>query len=102
MPGRMGVSDIDGVIERKGHFLFMETKREGEPLSKGQEIMLTQLAKLNPSRVRVVIVYGDRTTGEILGYRRITEKGIQPRASAKDFEVEFKKWFKYANSSRRH
>lgn len=102
MPGRMGVSDIDGVVERNGHFLFMESKNDNEPLSTGQRIMLCQLAKLNPERVRVVIVYGDRESGEILGYSRVTPEGIQDRASAEAFKTAFRRWFTHANSSRRH
>jgi hypothetical protein len=102
MPGKMGVSDIDGVVERNGHFLFMESKNEREPLSVGQRIMLVELAKLNPERVRVVIVYGDRTTGEILGYCRVTADGVQERASPQAFKVAFTKWFNHADSCRRH
>lgn len=33
------VSDIDGVVERNGKFLYIETKRPNKPITTGQDIM---------------------------------------------------------------
>ena len=38
--------DIDGVTERKGHFLIFETKGRGNPIPQGQYITLQKLYKL--------------------------------------------------------
>jgi len=35
--------DIDGIIERKGHFLVFETKEKGKPIPQGQKILLRAL-----------------------------------------------------------
>ena len=58
-------SNIDGVMERNGHFLFMEWKREGEKTSLGQSILLHQLAKL--PRVFVICIHGySDSTGRMI------------------------------------
>lgn len=49
-------TDIDGVIERNGFFLFLETKEPGVPVKKGQRIFYTALAQ-KPG-VSVFIVWG--------------------------------------------
>jgi|14_taG_2_1085336.scaffolds.fasta_scaffold54588_2 hypothetical protein len=99
MPGKMGVSDIDGVCERNGHFMFMEAKRENEGMSLGQEIMLKKLSGLDPDKVRVLVVYGNKHTGEIQGYCRVTPAGIGEMKSARSFKIAFRKWFNKANAS---
>jgi hypothetical protein len=50
-------SDLDGVYERDGHFLFLEVKHGGEQVSTGQYRMLENLRALNPNKVTTVIVY---------------------------------------------
>jgi len=54
---REWVCDIDGMMERNGHFLFLEWKVGDEQLGRGQEIALENLAKVE--KHRVVIVRGD-------------------------------------------
>lgn len=68
-------SNLDGVMERNGYFLFMEWKREGESSSLGQSILLHQLAKLE--RVFVIIVHGysDETGREVSGVSAIRSDG---------------------------
>jgi hypothetical protein len=38
-PGRIKVSDIDGIVQRGNSFLVLETKKPGVLVPKGQEIM---------------------------------------------------------------
>lgn len=68
-------SNIDGVMERNGYFLFMEWKKDGEKMSLGQSILLHQLAKL--PRVFVVCVHGysDHTGRMISGVSAIRADG---------------------------
>ncbi len=56
-PGRIGMSDIDGVVEIAGRFLFLEWKAEGGAVSTGQRIMFERLTALSP-RVTVIVVCG--------------------------------------------
>lgn len=57
-PGRIGMSDVDGVVELSGCFLFMEWKSPGGAVTTGQRIMFEQLTGLSP-RVTVIVVCGD-------------------------------------------
>ena len=45
--GKITPMDFDGVVERKGNFLVIETKNVGVPLPKGQLITLESAYKLN-------------------------------------------------------
>lgn len=73
--GRRGVvpSDLDGFIERHGHFLFIECKGVGAEMSVGQEIALRRLA--SHERNTVVLVEGKnlflRPPARITGFTMI-------------------------------
>ncbi len=56
LPGRVAPTDIDGVLERGGHFLIMEFKSPGVSLPMGQRIMLKRLVKLG---MTVIIAWGE-------------------------------------------
>lgn len=57
--GRIRPSDIDGVVEKGGHFLFIEAKPPGKPLGKGQELLFEALASLSP-KVTVLVLWGEK------------------------------------------
>lgn len=97
LPGRCGASDIDGVIERKGNFLFIEAKSPGERMPLGQKIMLTKLAGVNPYAITVLVVCGDRTTGEIHSYQRVNSRNFEKPVDGKHFPAALQKWWKKAN-----
>jgi len=59
--GRILPSNVDMVLERKGHFLFGEWKRDGEKISKGQEILLKALSGF--PKTTVLVVSGDTENG---------------------------------------
>lgn len=56
-------SNVDGVYERFGHFLFLEFKRPGEQISQGQWILLRALAAM--PQAQVWIITGSFEPGEI-------------------------------------
>ena len=56
LPGKCAVSDLDGVIERNGQFLVIETKSPGAKVPMGQAIMFSALQKLDS--FTVVVIYG--------------------------------------------
>ncbi len=56
LPGSLGFSNIDGVIERKGYFLFLEKKRAGAKVPTGQRILLEKLS-LQP-KTTVLVFWG--------------------------------------------
>jgi hypothetical protein len=59
--GKILPSNVDMVLERKGHFLFGEWKRDGEKISKGQEILLKALSGL--PKTTVLVINGDTENG---------------------------------------
>lgn len=63
-PGLIGMSDIDGVVEQGGRFLFLEWKSNGAQLTTGQRIMFENLTSLSPDPMKVVVmvVSGDPET----------------------------------------
>lgn len=63
--GRNCLGDIDGILERKGHFLLVEWKSPGGHLSTGQRIMFNRMAEL--PNFAVFVLYGSNT-GEIEEY----------------------------------
>lgn len=56
-PGRIGMSDVDGVVEIGGWFLFIEWKSQGGSVQTGQRIMFEQLTALSP-KMTVIVVSG--------------------------------------------
>ena len=66
LPGKMGVSDLDGIIERKGRFLVFECKKPEEPMPVGQQILLRALNR--EPHFTVLWIIGDPHTGEVDDY----------------------------------
>lgn len=60
-PGRIGMSDIDGVVEVRGRFLFLEWKSTGGVVTTGQRIMFEQITSLSSDKMKVtvIVVYGN-------------------------------------------
>lgn len=57
-PGRIGMSDVDGIVEIAGRFLLLEWKSEGGFLHTGQRIMFERLTALSP-KLTIIVVSGD-------------------------------------------
>lgn len=56
---KIGVSDIDGVVERNGHTLFLETKRPNVPIPLGQHVMFDTWRKTGFATVIVIFGQAD-------------------------------------------
>jgi len=63
MGSKIKPMDLDGIIERNGHFLCFETKKEGQHIGKGQSITLTALWKIGFS----IFVIAGKTPKTISG-----------------------------------
>ena len=68
-------SNIDGVIERNGCFLWMEWKQSGEAMSKGQQILLSKLAQVNDFFVIVITGYSNSAGREVGAIQKILPDG---------------------------
>jgi hypothetical protein len=53
---RISPTDLDGVVERKGHFLYLEAKSPGKDVPKGQQIMFDHL--IADKRSTVLVIWG--------------------------------------------
>ena len=60
-------TDIDGMVEKNGHFLFLEGKSWRASLTGGQEIALRALSR--QPKTTVIVFYGEALTKN---FRRIT------------------------------
>lgn len=58
-------SNVDMMLERRGKFFIGEWKREGEEVSKGQKILLKNLANQPNFTVYVIDGYSDDTGTEV-------------------------------------
>lgn len=83
--------DIDTVVERRGHFLIIETKYPEETLDKGPRITLEQLSR--QANFTVLLVRGKNSTPETW---QVCNDGVwspaQPTNRA-DFYTRVQRWF---------
>ena len=96
--GRVLPSNLDMVLERKGHFLFGEWKRDGEKISKGQEILLKALSGL--PKTTVLVINGDTDNGmRVESFWRILPDGsyTQSGKGLIEFKDYITEWYLVAD-----
>ena len=79
------------VVERRGHFLFIETKAPDEPLTQGQEILLRELSRL--PRWKVVVLFGEKGYPEALRLVKDGATGGAEETSREDFQRRVDGWY---------
>lgn len=107
---RIAFADIDGVLERYGHVLFLETKcyRGAHPdaLQRGQEITLTTLAAAPRTSVLILYIPRHAISGEFFSPESVThfrlisgdcDSGIQP-ADFHRIESLISQWVRHAEA----
>lgn len=96
-PGNIQMSDVDGEVEIKGHWLRLEWKAQGAPLPLGQEINYKELTKT--TQTVVFIVYGDPENMTVSAFD-IAWQGkmmIKQGASLDDLKARFVQWAIWAD-----
>lgn len=96
--GKVLPSNLDMVLERKGHFLFGEWKRDGEKISKGQEILLKALSRL--PNATVLVINGDTDNRMRVGrFWRITPDGgyVESGKGLIEFKDYITEWYLVAD-----
>lgn len=91
-------SNVDGILERNGHFLIMEWKRPGEKVSAGQRIMLQALA--SKPDFMVVIIYGNTDNETIVNsYWLLTPEGkpVKTGIGFESFKQFYRQWYELAD-----
>jgi len=85
------VSDVDGIVERNGQFLVIETKSTGVEVPMGQSIMFSSFTRL--PEFRVLIVWGK--PGHVTHMQRWG--GSKREATNEDMKDAVKEWWKRVN-----
>lgn len=75
LPGRVGMSDLDGVVTYFGHFLFLEWKSPGTQMPVGQRILIDKLL-LHVPKTSVIIVSGDAATATVDRFRILSGRDV--------------------------
>lgn len=89
---KAAVSDIDGIIERRGRFLVIEAKSEGKAVPMGQSIMFSALAKID--QFTVVVVWGK--PGHVVKMQEWPAAAVA--ADNAGFRKLVSNWYRRANS----
>jgi hypothetical protein len=94
-------SDIDGVIERNGVFLFLEWKQFLEDMQEGQEKMLMALAKKPDVFVVKIIGHTTYETPVIEQFSLIkNNKWVSQGTTLEQFYEFYKRWLTYATNKK--
>lgn len=94
-------SDIDGMIEHNGHTLFIETKRPGVDIPKGQDIAFRSWQKDGNT---VIVLWGQASQTEAIQVYWPTNETITyktPCDNAKLINL-VSRWFTYARKTNKH
>lgn len=91
-PSKIKITDIDGLIERNGHFLLIETKMPDIEIPKGQSILFDALLKTRC--FHVLIIWGYRNKPEHRMFWGYSRKVPATEQSIKEI---VKRWYTIAN-----
>lgn len=100
-PGRIAMSDVDGIVEIGGYFLLIEWKSAGGAVTGGQRIMFEQLTALSP-RITVVVVSGEPrapTVQQIQIFRRGVGALPEP-CDLRGLQLRIERWANEAKTRR--
>jgi hypothetical protein len=97
-PGKIGFGDVDGLIERRGCFLFIEWKEPGASLTTGQLITLKKLAAV--PYFTVLMVEGDNAQMSVESVCQVTENGVSTKRATdlEGLKGIFANWYERANN----
>ena len=96
---RISPMDIDGIVERHGKFLFIETKAPGVLIPAGQLILLEQLAQKED--FTVLIVYGCPGNPTEIWYWDGKQPILVKSATIEDLRNIVKQWFQTVDTTRK-
>lgn len=91
---RIRPSDIDGFVERRGVCLFLEGKGEGVPLTTGQSIAFSTLAKQGNT---VIVFWGKDHAISKMRVITQSDPGIVKPSSLDGLRSAVKSWYEEAS-----
>lgn len=87
--------DVDGEVERHGHFLHLETKGSGVPLKEGQRRCIQ--AKVDTGRFTVIVVWGKPQQPEKLLFLCRGQERLEENASLELLRHYVACWYRWAD-----
>lgn len=91
------VTDIDGFVERNGHYLVIETKSPGAMIPIGQQRMFNWMHY--SGSITVFIVWGRPQSPQAIEvYHPLKAKRMIEPASMQTLQSLVRQWFEYANN----
>ena len=102
-PNRIGMTDVDAMVEIGGKFMMIEWKGRGGSLGRGQEIMFEKLTK-DTTQFVVYVVEGCPQTMEVQQYSRYYNSMVQRFPCDKDeglskLKSDIRRWVKFAGNT---
>jgi hypothetical protein len=98
--GKIKVSDLDGIVERRGHFFVLETKKKGVLIPGGQRIMFERMAKTG--LITVIVIWGDKNATEEVQiyYPGRAAPTLKKAATNEDVQHVAEWWNNYVNNTK--
>lgn len=101
-PTRIKVSDIDGVVERNGQFLFIEVK-QNKFIPTGQEILFKNLTR-NASHISVLVLLAQNVSENMdiqayIVFQNGQMKHDWKQTNTKEMQGFVTKWFQRVNQA---
>ena len=98
IPTKIKITDIDGLVEHKGWFLFIEVKQNTKKIPDGQRILFEQLTRIT-KRITVLLLYVQGTCNEMdIREYAMFQKGEMIRGwtstNTEKIEGMITRWFK--------
>lgn len=92
-------SDIDGIVERNGQFLVIETKGAGVSIPEGQQILLSRMPR---TCFTILFIWGQPNKPERMQVWYPGEAKPRPQCLASEADVRdvVARWFNWANTQR--
>ena len=98
-PGRIGLTDVDGMVERHGCLLLVELKRPGATLPNGQRIVFERATRRMGSAFQPVVIWGENDfIGPLRWQRWVSGRSRGPEdVSLDSIRDHFRRWFAWAD-----
>ena len=103
-PGKIGMSDVDGMVELGGRFLMLEFKSHGGRLLTAQRLAFQRMTEgsIDPMKFTVIVVFGDPETMEVTTLQVFSRgKGEEPEpCTLEELRSRIREWAMRAQRAR--
>lgn len=92
---KIRITDVDGLVERNGHFLLLETKRPGVEVPLGQAILFDRICR-DPHWL-VLVIWGETDQPECW---QLWGNPNKKHGNLQDLQAFISQWFRYADGKK--